>query len=298
MLQNRRVQVRFARANPVHVALKGINLAVMDDVAVGVRTLPARRRVSGVARVHERHSGLYGSVVEVGKEAAHLRGYQHALVHNGARAHGAHVENLARKRVLSIAALLNRAAAHIQTTLKVVASLHVFWATQECLQNGRHAGASRLAQVVRINRHAAPEKKRHASLGTALFKHTASIGYAKLILREEEHGHTIVALGRQNLAALLCLFTEEVMRNLEQDTCTVARVLLQARTTTVFKIHQNRKRIVQNLVTLLTVQICERANAARVVFKLRTIQPSRRGVCTCLRRVCGHGLLLHRVPPR
>ena len=112
------------RADPVDVAAEGIDLAVMDDVAIGVRTLPAGRGVGGVARVHERHGRFDGSIVEVDEEATHLRGYEHALVNNGARAHGAHVEDFVGERVLSIGPLLDGAAAYIECTLEGVAAPH------------------------------------------------------------------------------------------------------------------------------------------------------------------------------
>ena len=84
VLQHGAVQVGFAGADPVDVALEGVDLAVVDDKAVGVRTLPTGRGVGGVARVDERHGRFDGGVVEVDEEAAHLRGNKHALVHDGA----------------------------------------------------------------------------------------------------------------------------------------------------------------------------------------------------------------------
>ena len=84
VLQHGAVQVGLASANPVDVALEGVDLAVVDDKAVGVRALPAGRGVGGVPRVDERHGRLNGGIVEVGEEAAHLRGDEHALVHDGA----------------------------------------------------------------------------------------------------------------------------------------------------------------------------------------------------------------------
>ena len=113
VLQYGAVQVGFAGANPVDVALEGVDLAVVDDKAVGVRALPAGRGVGGVARVDERHGRFDGGVVEVDEEAAHLRGDQHALVHDGARAHGAHIEDLVAQGKLSVGLLLDGAAAHV-----------------------------------------------------------------------------------------------------------------------------------------------------------------------------------------
>ena len=286
VLQHGAVQVRFASANPVDVALEGVDLAVMDDKAVGVRTLPAGRGVGGVARMDERHGRLDGGVVEVDEEAAHLRGDQHALVHDSARAHGAHVEDLVAQGKLGVGLLLDGAAAHVQATLEGVTCRRVVRTAQEGLQDSRHAGAGRLAQVVRIDGYLAPKEQRYAGLGAALLKHATGILYALVVLREEQHGHAIVALCRQNLAALLGLFTEKVMRNLEQDAGAVAGVLLESRATAVLQVDQNGQCIVQNLVMALTVDIGKRADATCIVVEFGAIK------ALLLSEIC-----LHRDPP-
>ena len=286
MLQHGAVQVGLAGADPVDVALEGIDLAVVDDKAVGVRALPAGRGVGGVARVDERHGRLDGGVVEVDEEAAHLRGDQHALVHDSARAHGAHVEDLVAQGKLGIGLLLDGAAAHIQTALEGITGGRVVRSAQEGLKDSGHAGAGCLAQVVRVDRHLAPKEQRHASLGAALLKHAAGILYALVVLREEQHGHAIVALCRQNLAALLGLFTEKVMRNLEQNASAVAGVLLESRTAAVLQVDQNGQRVVQNLVMALTVDIGKRADATCIVVEFGAIKA-----------LLLSGICLHRDPP-
>ena len=286
MLQHGAVQVGLAGADPVDVALEGIDLAVVDDKAVGVRALPAGRGVGGVARVDERHGRLDGGVVEVDEEAAHLRGDQHALVHDGARAHGAHVEDLVAQGKLGVGLLFDGAVAHVQAALEGIAGGRVVRTAQEGLQDGGHAGAGRLAQIVRVDRHLAPKKQRHAGLGAALLKHAAGILYALVVLREEQHGHAIVALCRQNLAALLSLFTEKVMRNLKQDSSAVAGILLESRAAAVLQVDQNGQRIVQNLVMALTVDIGKRADAACIVVEFGAIKA-----------LLLSGICLHRDPP-
>ena len=286
VLQHGAVQVGLAGANPVDVALEGVDLAVVDDKAVGMCTLPAGRGIGGVARVDERHGRLDGGVVEVDEEAAHLRGDQHALVHDSARAHGAHVEDLVAQGELGIGLLLDGAAAHIQTALEGIAGGRVVRSAQEGLKDSGHAGAGCLAQVVRVDRHLAPKEQRHASLGAALLKHAAGILYALLVLREEQHGHAIVALCRQNLATLLSLFTEKVMRNLEQDASAVASVLLESCAAAVLQVDQNGQRIVQNLVMALTVDIGKRADATCIVIEFGAIKA-----------LLLSGICLHRDPP-
>ena len=286
VLQHGAVQVGFAGANPVDVALEGVDLAVVDDKAVGVRALPAGRGVGGVARVDERHGRLDGGVVEIDEEAAHLRGDQHALVHDGARAHGAHIEDLVAQGKLGVGLLFDGAAAHVQAALEGVAGGRVVRTAQEGLQDSGHAGAGRLAQVVRVDRHLAPKEQRHAGLGAALLKHAAGILYALVVLRKEQHGHAIVALCRQNLAALLSLFTEKVMRNLEQDAGAVAGVLLESGAAAVLQVDQNGQRVVQNLVMALAVDIGKRADATCIVVEFGAIKA-----------LLLSGICLHRDPP-
>ena len=286
MLQHGAVQVGLAGADPVDVALEGVDLAVVDDKAVGVRAFPAGRGVGGVARVDERHGRLDGGVVEIDEEAAHLRGDQHALVHDGARAHGAYIEDFVAQGKLSVGLLLDSAAAHVQAALEGIAGGRVVRTAQEGLQDSGHTGVGRLAQVVRVNRHLAPKEQRHAGLGAALLKHAAGILYALLVLREEQHGHAIVALCRQNLATLLSLFTEKVMRNLEQDAGAVAGVLLESRAAAVLQVDQNGQCVVQDLVMALAVDIGKRADAACIVVEFGAIKA-----------LLLSGICLHRDPP-
>ena len=286
VLQHGAVQVGLAGADPVDVALEGVDLAVVDDKAVGVCALPAGRGVGGVPRVDERYGRLDGGVVEIDEEAAHLRGDQHALVHDSTRAHGAHIENLVAQGELGVGLFFDGTAAHVQATLKGIAGGRVVRTAQEGLQDSRHAGAGRLAQVVRVDRHLAPKEQRHAGLGAALLKHAAGILHALVVLREEQHGHAIVALCRQNLAALLSLFTEKVMRNLEQDASAVAGVLLESRAAAVLQVDQNGQCIVQNLVMALTVDIGKRADATCIVVEFGAIKA-----------LLLSGICLHRDPP-
>ena len=139
---------------------------------------------------------------------------------------------------------------------------------------------------MRVDGHLAPKEQRHAGLGAALLKHAAGILYALVVLREEQHGHAIVALCRQNLTALLSLFTEKVMRNLEQDASAVAGVLLESRAAAVLQVDQNGQCIVQNLVMALTVDIGKRADATCIVVEFGAIKA-----------LLLSGICLHRDPP-
>ena len=268
-----RVQLRLACADAVHVAAQRVDLAVVDDVAVGVRALPARRRVRGVARVHERDGRLGPGVAEVAIERAQLRRHEHALVHDGVGAHGAHVERLARKRALLLGHLLDNAARHVQLALEVLAGGSRLGPAQERLHDVRTAAVCRVAQVVRVDGHLAPEQQGHALLRAAVLEHAARVAVALRVLREEQHGDAVVALCGQDVPLALRLPAEQAMRDLEQHAGAVARVLLQALAAAVLQVHEHRERVVQHRVRALAAKARQRADAACVVLVLRSVQP-------------------------
>ena len=283
--QRRAVQLRLASACPADVAAQRVDLAVVDDVAVRMRALPAGRGVRGIARMHERQAGLHRRVVEVGEEAAHLRGHQHALVHDGARRHGAHVEDLARKRRVGVGGALDGSAAHVQLALERLTCVNVGRATQERLQDGGHARLRGGAEVVRVDGHLAPEHQRDAALRAALLERALRIAHARgVVVREEEHGHAVIALVGQKLTLLLGFLAEEAVRDLEQHAGAIAGVALQAGAAAMLKVHEHGKRIVEHGMAALALQVGQRADAARVVFVAGSVQAGR-AHCGC--RGCG-----------
>ena len=235
--------------------------------------------------MHERQAGLHRRVVEVGEEAAHLRGHQHALVHDGAGGHGAHVEDLARKRRVGVSGALDGAAAHVQLALERLTCVNVGRTAQERLQDGGHARLRGGAEVVRVDRHLAPEHQRDAALRAPLLERALRVAHARgVVVREEEHGHAVIALVGQQLAFLLGFLTEEAVRNLEQHAGAVAGVALQTGAAAMFEVHEHGKRVVEHGMAALPLQVGQRADAARVVFVTGSVQAGR-ARCGC--RGCG-----------
>ncbi len=223
--------------------------------------------------MHERDGRLGPGVAEVAIERAQLRRHEHALVHDGVGAHGAHVERLARKRALLLGHLLDHAARHVQPALEVLAGGRRLGPAQERLHDVRTAAVRRVAQVMRVNGHLAPEQQGHALLGASVLEHAARVAVALGVLREEQHGDAVVALGRQDVPLALRLPAEQAVRDLEQHAGAVARVLLQALAAAVLQVHEHRERVVQHRVRALAAKARQRADAACVVLVLRSVQP-------------------------
>ena len=123
---------------------------------------------------------------------------------------------------------------------------------------------------------------RQAGLCAALFEDALGNLNATLILGEEEHSHTVVAFIGKKVTALLRFLAEEMMRNLEQDTGAIARIVLQTLTTAMLQIYKDRKGIVDHLMRAHAFKVCQRADTARVMLELRTIQPALRRHVPCL----------------
>ena len=223
--------------------------------------------------MHERKRGFHSRVVQVDEETAHLSSHEHALVHDGARGHGAHVEDLARKRRVRVGCALDGATAYVELTFKVLTCGDVVGATHKRLQDGWHAGTRGRTQIMRVDRNLAPEHQGHAALRASLFEDALRIAHADfVIVREEEHSHAVVALVGQKLALFLSLLAEEAMRDLKEHAGAVAGVALKAGASAMLEVHEYRKRVVEHGVASLTLQVRKRADAARIMLVRRAVK--------------------------
>ena len=144
--------------------------------------------------------------------------------------------------------LLDGATAHVELALELVAGRDVRRTPKERLVDGRHAGEGRLAQVMRVDGHLAPEEQGDALLGAAFLEDATRHLGALCVLREEDHRHAVLALVGEQVAVLLSLLAEEAVRNLEQDARAVAGVSLQPLAAAVLEVDEQRERVVEQLV--------------------------------------------------
>ena len=82
--KQRRPQQRLACVHPVDVALERVDLAVVRDVAIGMRTLPTGECVRRKALVDQAQRAGHVRIGKLFIEVGNLRSQQQAFVHNGA----------------------------------------------------------------------------------------------------------------------------------------------------------------------------------------------------------------------
>ncbi len=225
--------------------------------------------------MHEGQRRLGVGVCQIRIEAAHLGGDQHALVDDRARAHRADIEDLAGEGAFCICLLLDHAAAYIEGTLEVLALRSALRTAQEGLDDRRHAGTGRAAQIVVVGRHGTPEEQGNPLCGAAILEDALGNLEAFGILGEEEHRDAVVALIRQEVPIALGLAAEEAMRDLEQDARTVAGVVLEALAASMLEVHKDAQRVIYHLVGTLALEVGQGSNAAGIMFKFGAVEPLR-----------------------
>ena len=91
--QQRGAQQRSARRGPVAVALDGVDLAVVGEIAIRVRKAPLRQGVGGEALMEHGHRALEARIGEVRIELRQVLRHHHALEDDGAGGETGHVEH-------------------------------------------------------------------------------------------------------------------------------------------------------------------------------------------------------------
>ena len=112
-----------------------------------------------------------------------------------------------------------------------------------------------------------------------------------MLLGQKYHAHAVFARRWQGHPLGSHFFTVQRVRQLDQDTGTVAHQFVCTHCAPVVQVLQNLQRILDNVVRLCALDMGHKANAASVMLVLPGIQT---GVLKMLDLGCrGHGTLLN-----
>ena len=153
-----------ARIDPIDVAAHRVDFAVMGDIAIGMRQLPAREGVGRETLMHQRHRRHGQRVLQVAVEAAHIVRQQQALIDNRARRQRRHVELIDRRKLVLLGQrrqrVLRLLADGQQLAFEMIGIAGVRTGGDDRLADQRHAVQNGLAQSGGIGRHVAPAQQR------------------------------------------------------------------------------------------------------------------------------------------
>ena len=89
----------LTRTHPVDVAAQRIDFAVMHQITVGMRTLPAGEGVRAKARMDKRHRRFNRAVLHISVEGTQLLSRQHALINNSPRRQAGNIKIFAATQI-------------------------------------------------------------------------------------------------------------------------------------------------------------------------------------------------------
>jgi len=223
-------QIRFhraaARVHPVHIAAHRVDLAIMRDQAVGMRQLPGRKSVGGEALVDERDCRLGQRIAQILVKTPDLTREQQALVDDGARREGGHVEIAEAGEDVLLRHILERIlhllANHEQFAFEGVLIGRCRAPGDDCLTDHRQLGKNGRAQHAAVDRHVAPADQRLAFLGQQPFESAHREIARSFLAREETHRDGIVARFGQIDALFRGPRAEQRVGDLDQDSGSIA----------------------------------------------------------------------------
>ena len=266
------VDRRLARADPVEVALQGVDLAVVRDEAEGVREVPRGEGVGREALVRERERRDEAPVAQVGEELAHLVREQHALVDDRAVRERGHVELPGVREPEGADGVAGGLADDVELPLEGVAVELAAAGADEDLPDHRHRALGGVAERGGVDGQVAPAQEHLALVGDGALDLAHAGGAGGRVLRQEHHADAVGA-GLGELHALPGhLLAEEGVGNLHQDAGAVAVQRVRPRRAPVGEVVEDGEPVRHDVVGLLPLDVRDEAHAAGVALVAGVIE--------------------------
>ncbi len=252
-------QSAFTCGQPVAVALDGVDLAVVRQLAERLCQRPAWERVGGEAGMDDGDFRLHAFVGQVKEEGLELHGGEHALVGDGAGGQGREVD-----AYLVFHALTDAEGLAVEFDATELA----FRIGHDQRLERRHAGQGLQAESVRIGGYDAP-----CEHFEALFAH--DLGNGLLLLA----GSGDVAIQEGDARGVMTFFrklhtgrgTHEFVGHTHENACAVARVLLGAHGATMVQIDQHLDGVIDDLAFRTLVEGGDHTHAASIMLGSRIV---------------------------
>ncbi len=256
-------ELRLAGAHPVAVSLDRVDLAVVRDQPVRVRQRPARERVGGEPRVHEREGRLVALVGEVGEEPGELTGGEHALVDQRAAR---------QRREVDVDLVLGPLAEAERHPLERESAHATALGGHDELTHGGHDAARGGADAGRVDREVAPRQHGEPLLDGDRLDRLDRRGAALVVEGEERRAHGVAAGSRQLDTLLGEHRAQEGVGHLGEDAGAVARVGLGARGAAVLEVDECGDGLADDVVRGLPGQLRHEGDAAGVLLLGRVVE--------------------------
>ena len=264
---------RLARVHPVDIAAERVDFAVVREIAVRMRSLPARKGVGGKPRVHEREGGLHRGVLEVGEILVDLLGGEHAFVDECLHRQARDVPVLRAGQRGCADVGVGALADDVELALEREIVGDAGAAADEDLPHERLARTRGVAERCAVGRDRAPAED-DLTLGLdQLLETLLNFAAEGRVARQEDEAAAVFAGGRERDARAFAGLDEKSMRHLQQHAGTVAGIDLGTAGAAVVEVPEDLERVGKNLVRFAAVHIDHEAHSAGLVFEPGIVQP-------------------------
>ncbi|MDF3022347.1 MAG: hypothetical protein K0Q92_3650 [Steroidobacteraceae bacterium] len=273
LAEQRRVEQRLARAHPVDVAAKRIDLAVVSDAAVRVRAVPAREGVGAETRVHQRDGRFHQRVLQVEEIRVQLVGGQHALVDQGLVRQRHHVPVLGAADGRHADLVVRALADHVELALELGLVDRLRSAADEHLAREGLGGLGGLAQHGVVHGHGARAQV-HLAFGLHHAReHFFDLATLRGVARHEDvAGGVHARFGQVDARIFLGHLLQEGVRHLDQHAGAVPGVHLGAAGAAVIQILQDLDALFDDGVRFAALDVHDEADATGVMLELGVIE--------------------------
>ena len=264
------------RVHPVYIAAVGVDLAIVRNQAERVSQTPAWEGVGRETLVHKAKSRDAVRITQIIVETTNLLTQQEPFVDDGAAGKARHVKvGEARQIVLFLKLgerVLHLLANHEELALKRVLILAIVAFADDRLLDHGHRIDHRLAKPVHRDRHIAPTKEDLTFFRGKLLKLLSDKGARGLVLRHKAHGDAVFASRWQGHLMGARPFAHDRIGDLHKQAGTIAQKRVGADSTAVVNPLQNLKRLLDNGMTFLALDVGDHTYSAGVMFIYRVVK--------------------------
>jgi len=271
--QHGRAHRALAGAQPVEVALDGVDLAIVGDHAVGVRERPGRECIGGEALVHQRQGRDGPGVGQVAVVQPHLIGQQQAFVDHGAHRDRGHEIFLSVRELHALDGVAGGLADDVEFALQRVGHHDVVPAADEELTDDGFAGAHGGRHFhVAVDGHVAPAEHDLAFVAHGALQFALTGQARRGLLGQEHHGHAVVVGLRQGDALGGHFLAVELIGDLDENPRAVAHQLIGADGAPVVQVFQDLQGLLDDGMALVPLDVGDETDAAGIVFLFGAVE--------------------------
>ena len=266
--QSLTTQHTLASLHPATVAPHSINLTIVTQEAERLRQFPLRESISTETAMHQRQARSKIIIAQIREEPTQLTARKHTLIDNILRRQRTNIKSLPlrlRKPETTHTPLYTLTNL-IENTLKNPHLLLRHPRDEDLLDIRHHLPRSHTRHLL-THRHTTQMHQQQPLTLDLLDHHTQDKALALHIARQEHQPRTIPPLLRHRNT----LQQDKLMRNLQQDTSTIARLVARL-SPTMLHILQHPQSIVHQVMALCAMNIDHHTHSTSIMLIVRAVK--------------------------